>query len=147
MRHGSASSTGGFSLIEFCVATAVYSVGLAGFSLLIMLAMQTTANAENRGWAAMHLSSIAELMVMNAGNTGHRVFPDGASVQNWHEEIGKQLPGVGSALCHDSTPDDGEAADPACDGSGREVLKVFWSTPGGPDDERTPGRMTSHLPY
>lgn len=147
MNHVLPSRTRGFSLVEFCVATAIYSIGLAGFSLLLMLAMQTTVKAENRNWAALHLSSIADLLVMNADSAGHRVFPDAASVQNWHQEIGKQLPGVGSVLCRDGTPDDGEAVEPACDGTGREVLKIFWSTPGGPDEERTPGRMASHLPY
>jgi type IV pilus assembly protein PilV len=41
------------------------------------------------------------------------------------------LPGGSGAICLDSSPDDGTAAAPACDGTGTQLaIKVFWSERG-----------------
>ena len=45
----------------------------------------------------------------------------------WSTAIAAQLPGGSGVVCLDSTPDDGTADAPACDGAGTAyVVKVFW---------------------
>lgn len=49
----------------------------------------------------------------------------------WSQTIAQALPGGTGVVCVDSTPDDGTAASPACDGSGSVyAVKVFWNERG-----------------
>jgi hypothetical protein len=43
--------------------------------------------------------------------------------------VAADLPGGNGLLCLDGTPEDGAGDDPACDGSGTPVIKVFWDAP------------------
>jgi hypothetical protein len=45
----------------------------------------------------------------------------------WQFELEKNLPGAAALVCRDGTPDDGRAGEPACDGAGPAVVKVFWA--------------------
>ncbi|MCK6423518.1 MAG: type IV pilus modification protein PilV [Burkholderiaceae bacterium] len=50
---------------------------------------------------------------------------------NWRAALGRALPGGSGVVCLDSTADDGNAADAACDGLGSQlVVKVFWNERG-----------------
>lgn len=50
---------------------------------------------------------------------------------DWSTKISTALPSGIGAICADSTPDDGTASTPACDGVGsRLAVKVFWSERG-----------------
>lgn len=49
----------------------------------------------------------------------------------WSTTLGRELPAGTGAVCVDSTPDDGSAAAPACDGTGTMyAVKLFWSERG-----------------
>ncbi len=50
---------------------------------------------------------------------------------NWSSTLSNQLPTGKGVVCIDSTPDDGAADAPACDGSGSSfAVKVFWNERG-----------------
>lgn len=56
----------------------------------------------------------------------------------WSSAVAAQLPGGSAVVCVDSTPDDGSAAAPACDGAGAGfAIKLFWTERGG-----DPARLT-----
>lgn len=49
-------------------------------------------------------------------------------LQDWQDEVRQALPGGRGAVCIDSTPNDGAAGAPACDGFGNSyAVKVFWN--------------------
>lgn len=51
----------------------------------------------------------------------------------WNAALASALPGGSGVVCIDSTPDDGSAAAPACDGLGSSyAVKLFWSERGQP---------------
>jgi type IV pilus assembly protein PilV len=46
---------------------------------------------------------------------------------DWQDQIQQSLPGGDGEVCIDSTPNDGAAGAPACDGAGNAyAVKVFW---------------------
>ena len=49
----------------------------------------------------------------------------------WNTAVAQELPGAAGVVCIDSTPDDGTAAAPDCDGAGTTfAVKVFWQERG-----------------
>ena len=49
----------------------------------------------------------------------------------WSNAVAAQLPGGSAVVCVDSTPDDGSAGSPSCDGSGTALaVKLFWTERG-----------------
>jgi type IV pilus assembly protein PilV len=141
-----ASTELGFSLIEVTVAAAIFSMGLAGLSMLLLTAVMGTAEAGHQTVASTKASSLAEMIALNSDAMGHYVNPlppDNGSVciddvacsgqqmasaelGAWQQELADELPRGNGLVCRDSTPDDGHAADAACDGAGGLVVKVFW---------------------
>jgi type IV pilus assembly protein PilV len=137
----------GFSFIELSVATAVFSMGLGSLSLMMLAAVQGTAEARHHTVATSQADSMAEMIAMSADAYGHYVFPPDSELvpcdegscrgetmatENtafWQEYLRGELPGGGGLVCRDSTPDDGNLDDPSCDGSGSVVIKVFWEEP------------------
>jgi type IV pilus assembly protein PilV len=156
----------GFSLIELSVATAIYSMGLGSLSLLMLFALHGTAGARLDTAAVVHAASLAELIAMNSDAVGHYVYPtepaagacDAGSpctseqmatwnFMTWRDRVVADLPDGDGLLCRDSSPDDGDATDPACDGGGGPVVKVFWRAPADSGAEPTePHRQVSRLP-
>jgi type IV pilus assembly protein PilV len=166
MRFRSSHGQQGFSLIELSVATAIYSMGLGSLSLLMLLAVHGTAGARLDTMAYMHAASLAEMIAMNSDAIGHYVYPsepamgacDAGSPGNaeqmatwnfmtWRDLVAADLPQGDGLLCRDSTPADGDGTDPACDGGGGPVIKVFWSAPadGGAEPAEV-HRKVSRLP-
>jgi Tfp pilus assembly protein PilV len=47
----------------------------------------------------------------------------------WQIELSDQLRHSASVVCFDSTPQDGDGNDNACDGAGSLVIKIFWVSP------------------
>ena len=156
----------GFSLIELTVATAIYSMGLGSISLMMMLAVQGTTDAGHDAVATSQAASLAELILMNPAAIGHYIeevggaAPDcgGGSVctpeemaawhlQAWRDDIESLLPGGSGLVCLDSSPEDGDPADPACDGAGGPVIKVLWDIRESDDGtEPVLGRQVARLP-
>jgi type IV pilus assembly protein PilV len=134
----------GFSLIEVIIAAAIFSTGLGGLSLLLLTAVMGTAEASHQTIASTRASSLADMIAMNSAASGHYINPlpgaepctvgddcsseqlAFADIDHWLEELARELPRGSGLVCRDSTPDDGHSADPACDGTGNLVVKVFW---------------------
>lgn len=156
----------GFSLIELTVATAIYSMGLGSLSLMMMVAIQGTTDAGHDAVATGQAASLAELILMNPAAIGHYIgdvggaapdceggiscLPDEMAawhLQAWRDDLASLLPGGSGLVCLDSSPEDGEPADAACDGAGGPVIKVLWDAP---EDEDSPepgvGRQVARLP-
>jgi hypothetical protein len=49
---------------------------------------------------------------------------------DWQRLVTRMLPGGSGHVCRDSTPGDGNPADPACDDTGNRVIKVYWRPAG-----------------
>jgi len=144
----------GFSLVELTVATAIFSMGLGGLSMMLLAAIQGTSDARFQTMATAQASSLAEMILMNSDAVGHYVNPSPANPESclhdqlctpfdlasahmsaWQLQLGSGLPGGKGLVCLDSTPDDGLADDPSCDGVGSPVIKVFWEESRKVDEE------------
>ncbi len=141
-RHHSSES--GFSMIEVMIAAGIFSTGLGGLSLLLLTAVMGTAEASHQTIASTRASSLAEMIAMNPAASGHYINPvsgvgpcmvgdncssaqlASADFNHWQAELARELPGGNGLVCRDSTPDEGYSANPACDGAGSLVVKVFW---------------------
>ena len=143
MRHG----TGGFSLVEALIATAVLSIGMGGMSALMLSASGGMSEAEHSTIAHLGADVMAATLQLSPvalehfANPPHAVplcFEDEScttedwalsSYTQWRAHMARQLPSGAGLVCRDATPSDGDAAEPACDGAGPVVIKVFWREP------------------
>jgi type IV pilus assembly protein PilV len=156
----------GFSLIELTVATAIFSLGLSGLSILMLTAVKGTADARHQTVATAQALSMAEMIMMNSDAVGHYIDPapadPGACLEvlcsdaamaagnwsSWQEQLQHELPDGKGLVCRDSTPDDGNLEDPRCDGDGGLVIKIFWSEPAlKPDEGDGLQRMVSRFSW
>ena len=135
----------GFSLIEVVIAIAVFSTGLGGLSLLLMLAVQETTASHWQAYAASRAQAMGELLLTSSsailptpspgldrclqGDVCAPALMASATLHRWRQDVASALPGGAGYLCLDSTPADGDASQPACDGVGERVVKVFWTEP------------------
>lgn len=142
---GRSSRAKGFSLIEVVIAIAVFSTGLGGLSLLLMLAIQETAASHWHSVAASRAQALGEVLQ----TVGSEALPTPASgsdpcllgdvcspgdmastaLLEWQRDVAESLPDGAGFLCLDTTPEDGDASGPDCDGAGERVVKVFWTEP------------------
>ena len=138
----------GFSLVEVTVATMLFSMGLGSLSIMLMSAVHGTSEARHQTVAAMQADSLAEMIAMSSDAYGHLVNPvqpyrgqcpgeictesdlATTNLHDWQNQVSRELPGGVGLVCRDSSPDDGSDTDPACDGNGALVVKIFWSEPG-----------------
>jgi len=160
------SCESGFSLIEVIIAAAIFSTGLGGLSLLLLTAVMGTAEASHQTIASTRASSLAEMIAMNSAASGHYINPlpgaepcmvgddcsseqmASADLDHWLGELARELPGGSGLVCRDSTPDDGHSANPACDGTGNLVVKVFWMETHHQGDEGGGlRRLVTRLPH
>ncbi len=136
----------GFSMIEVMVATAVFSLGLGGLSLMMQTAVHGTIEARNQTAAHLHASSLAELIALNPSSLGHYMNPGStisgyctgpeacsgqewaaANLAVWQSRLEQNLADATAVVCRDSSADDGSPDNAACDGSGPAVVKVLWT--------------------
>jgi type IV pilus assembly protein PilV len=156
----------GFSMIELALATAVFSMGLGSLSMMMLASVQGTAEARHRTVATTQAYSLAEMIAMQSDAYGHYINPPGvgaiacnedscrgdalaaANMATWKGRLSQEVPGSYGLVCRDSTPDDGNASEPACDGDGALVIKVFW-TESRHDKAEDGGqrRVVSRLPW
>lgn len=154
-------------MIELVVATAIFSMGLGSLSLLLLASVQGTAEARHRTVATTHAESLAEMIALQSDAYGHDVFGPSAAaaavcngvvcqnpalagdeLESWREQLARELPGASGLVCRDRTPDDGNVYDPACDGGGALVTKVFWTESRHEQDEdRGERRVVARLPW
>lgn len=129
MRTTANRENGGFSLIELTIATAIFSLGMGGLSLLLLLAIQGTVESRLRTLAVIHGASLQEASALYSAALA------GSFMESWQQRVEKDFPAGSGVICRDSSPDDGNSRDPACDDNGAVVIKVFWEEPG---DDSTP---------
>lgn len=143
--HGTGIRTqSGFSLLEVLLAATLMSTGLAGLAALMMAALGGTLEATYRGKALLFAQSMAGTIQIAPSAGAAFLAPDNtaacpvgtscapgqfasSAVKEWRVRISEELPEGLGLVCLDSTPADGTAAEPFCDGSGPLVVKVFWS--------------------
>jgi len=144
------SKSVGFTLIEVLVSIIVLSIGLLGAAGLQVKSQQYSRSAYLNTQATVLAHDMLERMRANPqGLLLEKAYdnPDstehascftvsGCSVakmaQNdmyeWATEVAEKLPSGKVEVCIDSTADDGEPADTACDGTGKQyALKVWWT--------------------
>jgi len=143
----------GFSLVEVLVAMAIFALGLGAISLMLLASAHGTVEAQNQTTAAMHAASLAQLILLNPAAKGHYLAPAPASGGNclapevcsgtawaaanfarWQHGLEQSLAHATGLVCLDATPEDGSASQPACDGVGPAVVKIFWPEPQNPGE-------------
>jgi type IV pilus assembly protein PilV len=121
---------------------------------MMLTSVHGSVEAQDQTIATMQAASLAELILMNPAATGHYInppaetsedcfAPEGCSstawaagnLARWQSELQHSLAHATGMVCLDATPNDGNAAEPACDGVGPTVVKVFWLESRHLDDE------------
>jgi type IV pilus assembly protein PilV len=152
MNTGAASkrrAQGGYVLLEALVAVAIAAVGFVGAARMQTLGLAMSNSTQVRQKATLLGYQMADRIRANqagmtaraydrptAGATACLVAATGctptslaaADVGEWQGEIASQLPGGAGVVCLDSTPDDGDAATPLCDGTGNVIAVKLWWT-------------------
>jgi len=150
--YRSFKSNSGFSLIEVLVASTVFSLGLAGFSALLLASIISSAEARREGIAAIAAASLAEQLRLNPAATMRYLEPpeyvsricSGETLctpeqqadydfRLWQLELADSIQNARGLICRDETPEDGVDGDDHCDGSGPLVIKIFWRGQGTDD--------------
>lgn len=149
----------GFSLIEVLVAATVFSIGLAGFTALLLASIIGSTEARRGGIASMAAASLAEQIRLNPSALERYLNPPEyisricvgndicTSEQQadydfrlWQLELADSIKNARGLVCRDETPMDGIEGNSHCDGVGPLVIKIFWS--GG--SSNSPGRSNHH---
>ena len=140
------SNDGGFSLIEVLVASAVFSLGLAGFTALLLSSIIGSAEARREGMASMAAASLAEQIRLNPTAVDRYINPpdyvsricsgdNSCTPENqadydfklWQLELADSIKNARGLVCRDETPQDGIEGNSQCDGTGPLVIKIFWT--------------------
>src|SRR5439155_8880657 len=138
---------GGYVLLEALIAVAIAAVGFIGAARMQTLGLAMNNSTQVRQKAALLGYQMADRIRANqagvsahaydlaaAGDTGCLAAATGctpgqlagADIAQWQAEIAAQLPGATGVVCLDSTPDDGDALTPQCDGAGNTIAVKLW---------------------
>ncbi len=139
----------GFSLLEVLVASTVFSLGLAGFTALLLASIIGSAEARREGIASMAAASLAEQIRLNSVALNRYLNPpesisricSGATLctpeqqadydfRLWQLELADRIQNARGLVCRDETPQDGVEGNDQCDGAGSLVIKIFWNGQG-----------------
>ena len=151
---------GGFTLLEVMVAMVVLSVGLLSLAGLQVIGLRTGHSSYLRTQATIQSYDIIDRMRANefgvtngdynqptqVGSAGTEdtncEAVNGCSTASmaahdlfrWNQAIVDVLPGGVGVICIDSTPEDGDSANPACDNVGggssataTYAIKIWWT--------------------
>jgi type IV pilus modification protein PilV len=165
MRTRGKNFSGGFSLVELTVATAIFSIGLSSLSLMMLTAVRGTDNAHHETIATTHAESLAAVIAMNTDALGHFIHPvaqiaaecfetdctpegsAAAAMAGWQQAVSQDLPDGMAVVCRDALIDDGGPGNPMCDDSGNLAIKIFWQDAGQPDASERTKRYVLRLPW
>jgi type IV pilus assembly protein PilV len=139
---------GGYVLLEALIAVVIASVGFIGAARMQTIGLSMNNSAQARQKATLLGYQMADRIRANqvgvtahaydrpvAGDVACLVLASGctpalmaaADVGEWQGEIATQLPTGTGVVCLDSTPDDGDADSPQCDGVGNLIaVKLWW---------------------
>lgn len=141
--------TAGYALLEALVAIVVAAVGFIGAARMQTLGLTMNNSTQARQKALLLGYQMADRIRANqAGVAAHAydapaagstsclygaigctaVQVAAADVAEWQAEVAAQLPGGVGVVCLDSTPDDGDALTPQCDGVGGIIAVKLWWT-------------------
>jgi len=138
----------GYALLEALIAVVVTSIGFIGAARLQTMGSSFNASAGMRQRATLLVNQMTDRMRANSVGMASNAYDKpaagavsclstssgcspsamaGADMSQWLADVAAQLPGGTGTVCIDSTPDDGTAAAPACDGIGLVyAVKVWW---------------------
>ena len=137
----------GMTLVEIMVAVLVLAVGLAGMAGLTLFNVTGTAAAQTYSQAIVLADQMADSIRANmaayeaseftsdpatstvnctSGTTCTALQLAQYDVTTWKAMTAAALPAGQGFICTDSSPDDGQPGSLACDGSGNNVMKLFW---------------------
>jgi type IV pilus assembly protein PilV len=141
-------SQGGYVLLEALVAVVIASIGLIGAARMQTIGLSMNNSAQVRQKATLLGYQMADRIRANqVGVTAHAYDRPSAGdvtclaavtgctpaqlaaadIGEWQGEIATQLPVGTGVVCLDSTPDDGDAISPQCDGIGNVIaVKLWW---------------------
>ena len=148
----SAPRRAGFALVEVLVTVVVLAIAALGYAALQLRGLSTNSSALWRSKATVLAYEAADRVRANpvgatAGQYNNLLNPATTSActltslcsaaqmaardfAQWRTAVAA-LPGGTGVICLDSSPDDGTATAPACDGTGTQLaIKVFWSERG-----------------
>ncbi len=152
------SRISGFTLIEIMVTLVIVSIGLLGVSKMQLTSLRYNQNAYQRSIATQLAYDLANRMRANATAVSLGAYnsptatqtaaclttagctPTQLAAHDMYEwlsassptSVVNQLPDSAATVCLDSTPEDGVAATPACDGLGSQhAIKIWWSNDAG----------------
>ena len=121
----------GATLIEALVALAILSFGLAGIAATQFRSLAYLRETSHESRALFHAADMAERLQGRGGG------PDAAELARWQAEFADALPAGKAEVCIDSTPGDGAASAPACDGAGDFLaIKLWWDEDQDGEPER-----------
>ena len=146
----------GFSLIEVLVAATVFTIGLAGFSALLVSNIVAAAQAREKGIAAISASSLSEQIQQNPVALKQYLDPPkyvskicavnvtcspeqlaDYNFRLWQLELADRIRNARGLVCRDETPEDGVEGNAHCDGTGPLVIKIFWQNRGSENGKGT----------
>lgn len=148
------NAQGGFSLVEVAVAAAVFSLGLGGLSLLLLLAVQGTITPRLETLAAVHVRSLAEAARLVPGGvealplagTSPEACTEAAPctpgvmaatiMESWQQQVDKDIPTGRGLVCRDSVPL--SSAGGECDDAAGETVSVHWDEANADGDGTVP---------
>ncbi len=113
----------GATLIEVLVALTILSLGLTGLGAMQLKTLEHLRSVVYQSRAGLYAADMAERL---HGYGTNELAIDGA-LARWRSEIRDSLPAGEAEVCIDSTPRDGKANAPACDGMGAIwAIKLWW---------------------
>ena len=163
VRPRSPCRSAGYALLEALIAVLVTSVGFIGAARLQTLGMSFGSTAGLRQKATLLVDQMTDRMRANHVGMKSNAYDKPtvgstaclstgctpaelaqADMAEWKADIEAQLPGGAGIVCIDDSPDDGNAAAPACSGGTGRVLavKVWWTDKLGPNRFSTAVRPT-----
>jgi type IV pilus assembly protein PilV len=146
---GNTRRQGGYVLLEALVAVVIAAVGFVGAARLQTFGLAVNNSTQVRQKATLLGYQMADRIRANqAGVTAHAYDAPSAGATAclsastgctpaqlaaadlgvWAAEIADQLPAGAGVVCLDSTPDDGTAGAPLCDGLGNVIAVKLWWT-------------------
>ncbi|MEX2516476.1 MAG: type IV pilus modification protein PilV [Gammaproteobacteria bacterium] len=149
----------GFTLLEVLVAIVIFAIGLLGIATLQIAGLRFTHGSQLRLAATMQAENLIDRMHGNQGGTSDGEYNiTGAmpttydtncgnevctaeefaayDLVTWNTENADLLPNGAGVVCIDSTPNDGDSTDWACDDTGDiYAIKIGWSERGIGDSE------------
>jgi len=145
----------GFNLVEVMISLLVLALGLAGIAALLLQGMATSNAASLNSIAVAQAQTGAEMMRANleaytagwyegantsgapssviCAGTCNEAEQAANDFDTWRTQLAATMPDGQAFICTDSTPDDGQPGALACDGTGTNVIKIFWRDIKDPD--------------